>query len=216
MNKFYFILLFVAILFACSEENDENTTAHKKSSASSVNEVVGIETLFNDDEFTDSIHKKLLIELRICSQFQKDTANYMQPACSPRFFKIFPMRDDAPEKDAFLLQIKSKVSGVKLRRLVTFVRERGELVKCNTFVANLIGVRKSASHYYDLILRFNDNIGGEIVFYNCIFSWEKSKYVFKSVELIEGATWRQRLKPEFKDSVSNEIYGTLVENKMVM
>ena len=126
------------------------------------------------------------------------------------------MRDDMPVENAFLLQIKSKVGGIKLRRLVTFVRERGELVKVNTFVANLIGTRRSKTHYNDLILRFNDNIDGEIVFYNCIFSWDGTRYKFQSVELIEGATWRQRLKPEFKDSVSNDIYQTLLKNEMIM
>jgi hypothetical protein len=64
-------------------------------------------------------------------------------------------------------------------------------------------------------LRFNDNIEGEIIFYNCLFAWDGKKYTFKSVELIEGSDWRQRLKPEFKDSVSNDIYTTLVRNEMI-
>ena len=116
----------------------------------------------------------------------------------------------------FLLQIKSKVGGIKLRRTVAFIRERGELVKVNTFIANLIATRPTESHYKDLILRFNDNIEGEIVFYNCLFSWDGKKYKFRSVELIEGATWRQRIKPEFKDSVSTDIYNTLVKNEMIL
>jgi hypothetical protein len=115
-----------------------------------------------------------------------------------------------------LLQIKSKVGGIKLRRTVAFIRERGELVKVNTFIANLIGIRTSKSHYNDLILRFNDNIEGEIVFYNCLFTWDGQRYKFRSVELIEGVTWRQRLKPEFKDSVSNDIYNTLIKNEMIL
>jgi hypothetical protein len=172
--------------------------------------------LFNEQEFGDSEHKKILKELKICDEFQTDTSNYIKPACSPKFFKIFPMRDDLKESDALLLQIRSKVGGIKLRRLVAFVREKGELVKVNAFVANLIGTRPSKDHYYDLILRFNDNIDGEIVFYNCLFTWDGMKYKFRSVELIEGATWRQRLKPEFKDSVSLDIYNTLVKNEMIL
>jgi hypothetical protein len=212
MNKFLPIVL-ISFLFSCSGEEDQ---VSKKDTDTSVSDITGIETLFNVDNFEDAKHLELLKELKICSEFQKDTSNYMEPACSPRFFRVFPMRDDAPVENAFLLQIKSKVGGIKLRRLVTFVREKGQLVKVNTFVANLIGTRTSKSHYKDLILRFNDNIEGEIIFYNCLFAWNGKKYTFKSVELIEGSDWRQRLKPEFKDSVSNDIYTTLVRNEMIL
>ena len=212
MNKFLPILV-ISFLFSCSGEDDQ---VSKKDTDTSVSDITGIETLFNVDNFEDAKHLELLKELKICSEFQKDTSNYMEPACSPRFFRVFPMRDDAPVENAFLLQIKSKVGGIKLRRLVTFVREKGQLVKVNTFVANLIGTRTSKSHYKDLILRFNDNIEGEIIFYNCLFAWDGKKYTFKSVELIEGSDWRQRLKPEFKDSVSNDIYTTLVRNEMIL
>ena len=212
MNKFLPIVL-ISFLFSCSGEEDQ---ASKKDTDTSVSDITRIETLFNVDNFEDAKHLALLKELKICSEFQKDTTNYMEPACSPRFFRVFPMRDDAPVENAFLLQIKSKVGGIKLRRLVTFVREKGQLVKVNTFVANLIGTRTSKSHYKDLILRFNDNIEGEIIFYNCLFAWDGKKYTFKSVELIEGSDWRQRLKPEFKDSVSNDIYTTLVRNEMIL
>ena len=212
MNKFLPIVL-ISFLFSCSGEEDQTT---KKDTNTSVSDITGIETLFNVDNFEDAKHLELLKELKICSEFQKDTSNYMEPACSPRFFRVFPMRDDAPVENAFLLQIKSKVGGIKLRRLVTFVREKGQLVKVNTFVANLIGTRTSKTHYKDLILRFNDNIEGEIIFYNCLFAWDGTKYSFKSVELIEGSDWRQRLKPEFKDSVSNDIYTTLVRNEMIL
>ncbi|MFN5784819.1 MAG: hypothetical protein ACK457_02560 [Flavobacteriia bacterium] len=212
--KHFPILFLVVLITACS--GGEEAPKKKYNPEESAAQFQGVETLFDKDSFEDSKHVELLKELKICSEFQKDTSNYLEPACSPRFFRILSMRDDMPVENAFLLQIKSKVGGIKLRRLVTFVRERGELVKVNTFVANLIGTRRSKSHYNDLILRFNDNIDGEIVFYNCIFSWDGTRYKFQSVELIEGATWRQRLKPEFKDSVSNDIYQTLLKNEMIM
>ncbi len=206
----------VFILAMTSCEIDDVPLKKKSQSPKESNEIVGIETLFSEESFRDKSHIELLKELKICNEFQKDTSNYLQPACSPKFFKLFPMRDDIPEKNAFMVQIKSKVGGIKLRRLVTFVRENGQLVKVNTFVANLIGIRKSKTHYYDLLLRFNDNIEGEIIFYNCLFTWNGQQYKFTTVELIEGATWRQRLKPEFKDSVSNDIYNTLKNNEMIL
>lgn len=205
--------VFLLILVSCGENSKPDL---KKIRSPKESTFQGIETLFNETVFTDSIHLRLLKELKICSEFQKDTTNYFEPACSPRFFRILPMRDDVKEDQAFLLQIKSKVGGIKLRRTVAFLRERGELIKVNTFVANLIGVRPSKSHYNDLILRFNDNIEGEIIFYNCLFAWDGKRYKFQSVELIEGSSWRQRLKPEFKDSVSNDIYNTLIKNEMIL
>ena len=206
--------VFVVLLFTACSSNDEEKK--KVSPIEEVTEVTGVETLFNSDAFENEKHESLLKELKICSEFQKDTTNYMEPACSPRFFRVLNMSAKTPVEDAFLLQIKSKVGGIKLRRLVSFVRERGQLVKVNTFVANLIGMRKSAKTYDDLILRFNDNIEGEVIYYNCLFTWDGVKYAFQTVEMIEGIDWRQRIKPEFKDSVSNEIYQTLVKNEMIM
>lgn len=214
--KQFNLSVFLFILVAMCSCDDVQEPAKKKIPPSSEGVFKGIETLFNQTDFPDSSHISLLKELKICSEFQKDTTNYFEPACSPRFFRILPMKDNTKENNAFLLQIKSKVGGIKLRRTVAFIRERGELVKVNTFIANLIGIRTSKSHYNDLILRFNDNIEGEIVFYNCLFTWDGQRYKFRSVELIEGATWRQRLKPEFKDSVSNDIYNTLIKNEMIL
>lgn len=215
MKNLTYLFAFL-FLVACSSEEDPI----KKPTIAPEAEIISIETLFDEDVFEDAKHLELLKELKICSEFQKDTSNYIEPACSPRFFKLFKMREDSPIENAFLLQIKSKVGGIKLRRLVTFVRERGALVKTNTFVANLIGLRKTKSKHYDLILRFNDNVDGDIIFYNTIFSWDGKKYVFKSAETIEGTDvngpWRQRIKAEFKDSVSTEIYNTLVKNEMIL
>ena len=214
MKNIFSFLFLVLLLISCGEEPEIKKKKHNDTSDQTP--FRGIETLFDEQEFSNSLHMKLLKELKICDEFQKDTSNYIKPACSPKFFKIFPLRDDLKESEALLLQIRSKVGGIKLRRLVAFVREKGELIKVNAFVANLIGTRPSKSHHYDLILRFNDNIDGEIVFYNCLFTWDGVKYKFRSVELIEGATWRQRLKPEFKDSVSLDIYNTLVKNEMIL
>jgi hypothetical protein len=215
MKKFAFILSLL-LFAACAEEE----TPIKKPTDPAESEIISIETLFNEDVFEDPIHISLLKELKICSEFQKDTSNYFEPACSPRFFKLFKMNESTPIENAFLLQIKSKVGGIKLRRLVSFVREKGTLVKTNTFVANLIGLRKTTSKHYDLILRFNDNVEGDVIFYNTIFSWDGKKYVFKSAETIEGVDangpWRQRIKAEFKDSVSKDIYSTLVKNEMIL
>ena len=77
-----------------------------------------------------------------------------------------------------------------------------------------------ASH---LFLNFNQNNNyreGDIIFYNTIFKWDGKKYVYDCTETIEGTDqsgpWRQRIKEEFKDSVSKDIYATLVKNQMII
>ena len=211
------VLALFTVLLSCQTEEENN---NKKPTADPTPEIIGIETLFDERTFSDPSHLELLKELRICNTFQTDTTNYIDPACSPQFFRIFQMFSNRPAKDAFLLQIKSKVGGIKLRRLLVFIREKGELVKVNGFVANLIGLRPTASNRYDLILRFNDNVEGDIIFYNTIFTWDGKKYAYKCTETIEGTDpsgpWRQRIKEEFKDSVSKDIYATLVKNEMIL
>jgi hypothetical protein len=211
MKRFLIYTLAAFALFSC-----EITTDDDQIKKDEPKEIVGVQTLFQEDNFTDKRHLALLKELKICSEFQKDTSNYLEPACSPRFFRVLSISDVVPVENAFVVQIKAMVGGIKLRRSVVFIRERGELVKANTFVANLIGFQKNKSGYNDLILRFNDNIEGEIIYYNCLFQWSQGRYNFKTCELIEGATWRQRIKPEFKDSVSNDIRNTLVKNQMIL
>lgn len=215
MKRLLYFGLLLVFLFSCG---DEETI--EKNTVDATNEIIGIETLFNENEFPDPSHLELLKELKICDVAQKDTSDYLNPACSPFFFKFFQSNKNTPIKNAFLLQIKSKVGGIKLRRLLIFVRENGTLVKVNGFVANLIGLRPTASGQYDLILRFNDNVEGDIIFYNTIFKWDGQKYIYDCTETIEGTDqsgpWRQRIKEEFKDSVSKDIYATLLKNQMIL
>ncbi len=213
-------------LFSCGG-NSVSEKKHVDLDISENNDFSNIEVLFNENQFEDSTHISLLKELKLCNAFQKDTSNYLEPACSPRFFKIFPISSNIPVKDAFLVLIKSKVSGVKLRRVVVFVREKGELVKVNAFVANLIGMKNSKGDHKDLLLRFNDNVDGDVIFYNCQFKWNGTQYQFETTDAIEGyepdplnpnqpKLWRQTIKSEFKDSVSNEIYNDLIINQMIL
>jgi hypothetical protein len=210
---FFTVICSCILLLGCGEEEESWSNNEPPTNSGKVQE---IETLFEEGGFKEAGDIELLKELRICDEFQKDTTDYYRPACSPRFFRVFALSDNKPTKDAFMVLVKSKVGGVKLRRILMFVRENGKLVKVNGYVANLVGPRKSTSHFYDLVLRFNDNIEGEIVFYNCIFTWDGMKYVFKCAETIDGETWRQRILPQYKDSVSKEIYKSIEKNKMIL
>lgn len=224
--KTTYLFLAIFILNSCGGDAESNKK-HATLAISDSEDFSNIEVLFDSKAFDDTTHISLLKELKICNAFQKDTNNYLEPACSPRFFKIFPISDKIPVKDAFLVLIKSKVSGIKLRRVVVFVREKGELVKVNAFVANLIGLKKGKGEYNDLMLRFNDNVEGDVIFYNCIFKWNGTQYAFETTDAIEGyepdplnpnepKLWRQTIQSEYKDSVSGEIYNDLIKNQMIL
>lgn len=211
MKKFLYLILALAFLSCSTEpESPEKPLTDKLDE----NQIEGIQTLFDEVEFENPKMKELLMELNLCTEKTEDTLDYDHPSCSPKFFKFFQLNEQIPIENGFILQIKSKVSGFPLRRLLVFVRERGELVKVNGIIANLIGIKKSKSGYHDLILRFNDNVDGEPTFYNCFFSWDGVKYDYKSVEVIEGANWGGPVKAEFKDSMNLEIKKTLSNNKM--
>ncbi|MDP5098613.1 MAG: hypothetical protein NWQ27_01350 [Crocinitomicaceae bacterium] len=217
MSKFITIKISLAIitgLFIASCSNDEEDSPKQDKIVEST-DVKSIETLFDSDVFPDPKMSEMLQELNMCNVNSTDTLDYNNPSCTPRFFRFFPMKEKMPIENGFLLQVKSKVSGFPLRRLLVFVRERGQLVKVNGFVANLIGQRKSESGYDDLLLRFNGNEEGESILYNCYFSWNGSKYTFKSVEVIEGANWGGPVKETFKDSMSVEIEKVLNQTSML-
>ena len=206
----FFILFMGVLMYSCSEDEEK-----KKNEALSQNELVGIETLFDQDNFEEASMEGLLKELNLCNDTTTSLEDYMNPACSPRFFRFFKLTENTPLENGFLLQVKSKVSGFPLRRLLIFVRENGQLVKVNGFVANLIGRRKSDTAYDDLLLRFNDNVDGEITFYNCFYRWNGAKYEFLSVEVIEGANWGGPVKKDLKDSMGIEIQKEISDNGML-
>ena len=204
-----------SVLFSCASDDNEEEQ-QKNNIEIKESDILEIETLFDKDDFDDLTKVELLKELKICSDKNTSNEDYMHPSCSPRFFELFAYSEKEPLKNAFVLLTKSKTYGFPLRRIAVFAREKGRLVKVNEFVANLIAMQKSNSGSKDLILRFNDKDQGEDVFYNCIFSWNGTKYAYKSVEVIEGANWGGPVKAELKDSISKEVEKDIIKNGMIL
>jgi hypothetical protein len=216
MNKI--IGLFsLAILISCSSEETKTTdnTEVKIDKTKTENSIQNIETLFDKDQFDDPKKAELLQELKICSDKNTGPEDYLHPSCTPRFFNLFPFAENVSIENAFILQVKSKVNGFPLRRLLIFVREKGQLVKINGFVANLIGRKKSKSKHDDLLLRFNNKDQGQDIFFNCLFKWNGTTYKYHSVEAIEGVNWGGPVKAELKDSISIEVEKDILANKMI-
>jgi hypothetical protein len=215
MKKIVIYLLTTLVLFsACKSEpvRDENTKTEKIEDTEGFQ---GIEVLFDETEFSDPVMKELLLELKICSDDENLIATSEIPPCTFEKFKFIPLRKDLSLKNGFILLIKAQTGGFPLRRLLIFQRERGNLIKTNGFVANIIGRTRSESGYDDLLLRFNDKEQGEDMFYNCLFTWQDGKYQYKQVEAIQGANWGGPVKAIYKDSISKEIYQNIVNNEMI-
>ena len=210
-----FILLTLLISCNSEEANISEKNKNEEQKIKTENSVENIETLFDKDQFDDPKKAELLQELKICSDKNTGPEDYMHPSCTPRFFNLFPFAENISIENAFILQVKSKVNGFPLRRLLIFVREKGQLIKVNGFVANLIGRKKSKTKHDDLLLRFNNKDQGQDVFFNCLFKWNGTSYKYNSVEAIEGVNWGGPVKTELKDSISIEVEKDILANKMI-
>ncbi len=212
--KILFLFILLTSLTSCRNDT-ENPEIAENIKIEDTEGFQDIEILFDESDFSDPVMKKLLLELKICTDDTLATLNSETPLCSAENFKFLPLREDISLKNGFILLVKANTGGFPLRRLLIFQRERGNLVKTNGFVANIIGRTKSKSGYDDLLLRFNDKDQGEDLFYNCLFTWQEGRYEYKQVEVIQGANWGGPVKQIYKDSISKEVYRDIMNNEMI-
>lgn len=202
-SKIISLSLLTFILLACKSKIEEKPKKRVFNAPTQEN----IETLFDQTSFESDTMMRLLEEINICDKNQKNLDDLNTPACDPSLFRFFTYTKDKNLNDAFLLLTKAGTHGYMLRRLFVFQREHGKIVQVNRFFANLIGKRKTAGNYEDLILRFTD---GEDNFFNCLYSWNKNKYEFRKVEEINDS----RVKAQLQDSMNVEIHKLIVANGM--
>ncbi len=196
------ILIFGLILLGYSIMNKSDDEEEGSSNATSKDLEYGkISTEFNQNKFTYGEEVDLLQELKECDSAAVDDKDPLKPACSPRFFRFFPLENRTTLKNSFILLIKATVRGSETRKIKIFKREKGVLVLVNGFNGNLIERKKSNSKFDDLIIRFGNRFKNTLYHYNCLFSWNGSQYQFKSCEDIDD----RKVKTEFKDSMNIEI-----------
>lgn len=209
---FFFLLLIT--VFSCTEEEEHQKNYFDKPSEELFDP---IEVLFDEDTFENAKAVELLKEIKICNTEAQQEMGLTVADCSPKNFKFFPLKKGLPLENGFILLVKATTGGVALRRILIFERERGNLVKVNGYIANIIGQRSNKSGYNDLLLRFIDIIEGSDVYYNCLFKWEDGKYQFKSCETIQepAGNFSGKVKESVKDSVSKEILSIIQNNEMI-
>ena len=206
----YFLFLSLSLLFLACKSEVETVEEVDNVSPSVVTPVEkNIEILFDEKDFSEPKAAQLLNELKICNPNQKNKNNASEPVCDPKFFHILPFIENEKIENAFLLVIRAGVHDWPLRRLLVYQREQGKLVLVNTFVAHLIGSRKSSTKHDDLILQFFDEYENRL---QCVYKWKENRYQYDCVEKIEG----RRIKKELQDSMNVEIAKVISQNNMAM
>lgn len=201
--------VFIAYYFSKKDSNIAPKEPNEETS--NIPEVVDISTDFNLNEFDKGDEIKLLKELKICDSTVKDDNSLQRPSCSPRFFRFFPLKQNKPLNEGFILLVRSGVNGFPVRRLLIFERSNGKLVNTNRFIGYIIQKRKKSSENDDIVVRFFERYENQKYFYHCLYSWKNGKYEFIRCEEING----ERIKPALIDSVSFEVQKILNEKNLV-
>ena len=170
-----------------------------------------ISTDFNLNTFTQGNETRLLHELGICDTLTLKDNNLDEPACSPRFFRFFPLKNNTNFQNGFMLLVRSDVHAFPTRRLLIFQRESNQLVQVNGFNGYLIERRKSNTEYDDIVIRFFERFDKQKYFYHCLFYWDQGKYKYVKCEEIND----QKVKIEKVDSVSKVVLGYLSDKKLI-
>lgn len=208
-----FLCICLLVLVSCGEDQTKKTSWESGDEEEIeipedfVADTIAIRNLFDELTFPDTVMYDLLAELGICDTVKDAEFNIHKPPCEPRFYKFFRYKKDMPWREGFALEIRAGVEEFYLRRFILFERIDGKLTKIQGFVANLVEQHTTHTGYYDLMLLFRDEEAGSFV---VKYSWDKDRYVYRSVEAIDGYL----VKEERKDSISNVVHQRLEENSM--
>lgn len=216
MKHFFVYLLSGLILVSCSAESEGEVLTDKSGEKEQESQIEIQATDFSDDSFGDDKSLKILEELDIC--VLKDSLGLIAE-CSPQNFKIIPFKKNASMEDAFILEVKAGVllKGSTeplppIRHIIVFERENGKLVQVNGFRGDLIAVDREGE-FADLILALY--VKADETLFQCKYEWNGDKYEFKSIEGLDYGDGVVTLKESMRDSVTNEIYGSIMQSNLI-
>lgn len=213
MNTKSLFVLALLVLFtaACGGNEEEKPDKPvKELTPEPINDNT-ISTDFSVNTFSGKGEAELLKELNLCNPQAANDTDERLSACSPKFFRFFPLTKQMPLKDGFMVLVKAEVGGFPTRRLLIFERENGMLVKLNGFAGNLIERRPTATGYDDIVVRFGERIEGNMYYYNCLFGWKEGRYEYLRCEAINDS----RIKAEYIDSMAPEIKSAIDKNHFI-
>lgn len=212
MTKYFLLLSASVLLLSCGNpETEEDKTKEEQ----------GFEMVqhhFRGDKFTNQDHLALLEELDICDMNLNDSTSVIAK-CSPENFEIYPIDETKSVKDAFLLQTKSMIilkgseMPLPVRHIMIFERENGSLVRVNGFRGELIARETGKGSAMDLYIAIYYK--PDETMFTCKFYWNGSKYSFENVVSMDWGEGPKAVKESMKDSVSREIYQSLMDAKLL-
>jgi hypothetical protein len=195
---FRYLILALFFLSSCSEEVTEDFQFES--------EITEITTLFDEEEFENDTLLELLTELNICFHLPPDTIFNGEVPCSPKFFKFYEYNHKRSISDAFLLQVKKGVNNYPYRRLLIFVRERGQLVLVTGVVGYLVEKRTTQQGIDDLVVAVVDNIGGHYERYDVLLRYNQGKYQFvEAIGDLQGRFEDEELKTRASEMIEKRI-----------
>lgn len=177
---------------------------------------------FKDNAFASNVELQLLKEIGICDSTK---VNDEMGACSPKYFKFFPLSTSKPLKDGFILLINGLAfadpdAKFPVRRTLIFEREGGVLVAVNKFKGNIIERRQiKGSNYDDIVIRFRLDQYNEK--YHVVYSWKQNRYQFNRCEELVYFDYDMkkfvggRVLKAKQDSVSKVVEKILIEEQLV-
>jgi hypothetical protein len=110
-------LLLICYVLMNNSENEDNSSTN----ATEITIEYGvISTEFNQNKFIYGEEIDLLQELKECDSTAVNDRDPLKPACSPRFFRFFPLDNKTTLKNSFILLIKATVRGSETRKIKIF------------------------------------------------------------------------------------------------
>lgn len=158
----------------------------------------------------------LLKELNIC-ELEKNYAG-LTATCTPENFQFFKINEEKELKDLFLIHTKAGIVlkgeqiPLPLRHILIFERENGKLVKTNGIRGELIGLEAGNTAYKNIIVAVYSKLDDTV--FQCLLKWNDGKYSFSHVRSIDWGEGPKPIKAEMRDSVSAEIYTSLIDQQI--
>ena len=196
-----------------STENSTNSSNETLETVSIHEDTTTINDMFSAQGFNKKIYYELLIETHICNPQYSDTTSDGSTPCSARYFDFFPYNHNREINDAFMLQVKAGVNNYPYRRILIFVREKGELVLMNGIIGYLVKRVKRPNKIDDLIVGIVDDLGNDkFDRYDVLLHYNDGKYHFK--EAIGDLKGKFETK-ELKEKASQMIKERMEKKKLL-
>lgn len=170
-------------------------------------------TDFSYQGFDDKKYYELLIETRLCNpNFDASNPDRSTP-CSSKFFKFFSYNHKREIENAFIIQVKAGVNNYPYRRILIFVREKGELVLMNGIVGYLVERIPQENDIDDLVVAVIDDLGNDqFDRYDVLLRYKNGKYHF--IEAIGDLQGKFESK-ELKEKASKAIEKRINEKELI-